>query len=90
VYLVLADLSKTDFPEVLQEHYDWVMRQLTARESRFMGDNPAQASVFGKANKTLVKIAERIVYISDHWHSIVAAGEWPMASTDDEMEDRNG
>jgi len=79
-YLVLIGLSRTDFPEVLQEHFDWVMSQLTARKPRFTEETPAQASVVRRHSKTLAKIAQRIVYISNHWQSILlpVSGQSPQ------------
>jgi hypothetical protein len=69
VYNILADLSVTDFPEPLQEYFEWVRRKLTARKLRWterdFPDTPARASVTAMQSKTAVEIAQRIVYISD-------------------------
>jgi hypothetical protein len=69
IYNILADLSVSDFPEPLQEHFEWVMGKLTKRKPRRIDrdfpDTPAQASVAAMQSKTAVQIAERIVYILD-------------------------
>ena len=80
----LFGLSKTDFPEVLRDDFDWVMHELkfdwVMHEPR-LPEETLQMSVARalarRRGSSLVKIAMRIVYISDHWHAIVNAKEWP-------------
>jgi hypothetical protein len=75
VYFLLDDLTPDDLPDALRDDFKWMMDKLTAREPRWTGpvfwETPAQASVAAMRNKTAVRIAEAIFYISDRLRDIV-------------------
>ncbi len=78
VYPILADLSAHDFPETLREDFEWIIEKLTARMPRYCGpvvwETTAEASIAGMRKKTAVKVAQRIVYLSEKLRTLVCSG----------------
>lgn len=70
-YLVFHPVQPRDLPEELRADYEWIVTMPTRYPKRFEREGAINHTLSRMQNRTWVKVAQRIVYLSDRLRAIL-------------------